>query len=78
MLNGLAKDGGLYVPNKIPYFESKKEIENLKSKKYCEIAYEITKFFVVSNEISKTQYKSICKKTYNDEFNKIISIKKIS
>ena len=78
MLNGLAKDGGLYVPNKIPYF-SKKEIENLKSKKYYEIAYEITKDFVVSNEISKTQYKSICKKTYNDEFNKkIISIKKLA
>ena len=78
MLNGLANDGGLYVPNKIPYF-SKKEIENLKSKKYYEIAYEITKDFVVSNEISKTQYKSICKKTYNDGFNKkIISIKKLA
>ena len=37
LINGLAKDGGLYVPNKFKYFDQK-EILGFKDLKYYELA----------------------------------------
>ncbi len=78
LLKGLAKDGGLYVPNKIPYFNRKK-LESLSSLNYSELCFEITKEFVC-NEISFKTYKEICEKTYSDfsSKKKIISIEKLN
>ena len=45
MLNGLAKDGGLYVPNFIPKI-SKKKLQELKNLSYEDLAYEVTKDFI--------------------------------
>ena len=78
MLNGLAKDGGLYVPNNIPKI-SKRKLHELKNLSYVDLAYEVTKDFVVSKDISKEEYKLILKKTYNKKFGeKIISIDKLN
>ena len=38
MLNGLAKDGGLYVPNKVPKI-SKRKLQELKSLSYVCLLY---------------------------------------
>ena len=78
MLNGLAKDGGLYVPNKIPKI-SKKKLQELKTLSYEDLAYEVTKEFVVSKDISREEYKLILKKTYNKRFgDEIISIDRLN
>ena len=69
MLNGLAKDGGLYVPDKFTKF-SKKELKELSTLSYSELAFEITKQFIDSEEISSKEYKEICKKTYGKSFGK--------
>ena len=39
-LNGLASDGGLYIPEKIPFY-SYKDLESLKKLTYEELAVEI-------------------------------------
>ena len=41
LLNGLATDGGLYVPNRIPKLD-KHEILKLNGLEYYELAYKIT------------------------------------
>ncbi len=78
LLNGLAKDGGLYVPNKVPHF-NKEKLKSLSSLNYSELCFEITKEFVC-NEISFKSYKEICERTYSDfsAKNKIISIDKLN
>ncbi|CAA0113719.1 Threonine synthase [BD1-7 clade bacterium] len=45
MLTGLASDGGLYIPETLPYF-SKETLESWKSLNYAELAFEIMKPFV--------------------------------
>ena len=78
MLNGLAKDGGLYVPNKVPKI-SKKKLQELKSLSYVDLAYEVTKDFVVSKDISSEEYKLILKKTYSKKFgDEIINVDKLN
>ncbi len=64
LLNGLASDGGLYVPEKIPSF-SKQQILKFKTLTYYELAYEVTKSFVLP-DISNKRYFEICKKTYDN------------
>ncbi len=63
LLNGLASDGGLYVPKKIPSFSTKK-IKSFKNLKYHELVFHVTKEFIKSDEISESEYKKICNKTY--------------
>ncbi len=76
LLNGLAKDGGLYVPNQFEYFDEKK-IFSFKDLKYYELAHTITYDFV-KDSISSSDYLKICKKTY-EEFseNEILSHTKL-
>ena len=78
MLNGLAKDGGLYIPNKIPKI-SQKKLQELRTLSYVDLAYEVTKEFVVSRDISRKEYKLILKKTYNKKFgDEIINIDRLN
>ena len=51
-LKGLAPDGGLFVPKKIPFFTSK-ELTNYKSFSYNELAIEIILKFC-KNEFNET------------------------
>ncbi len=77
LLNGLAKDGGLYVPKEIPFFD-KKKLKYLSKLSYPELTFELTKFFVL-NEIPNKKYKEICIKTYQKSFGKnIITIQKLN
>lgn len=62
LLSGLAKDGGLYVPNNLKMF-NKSELHNFRSLDYYELVYKITLDFV-KEEICEADYLKICKKTY--------------
>lgn len=76
LLNGLAIDGGLYVPNKLPKFD-KQEILKLKDLEYYELAFKVTYEFV-SPCIPKKDYLKICKNSY-EKFskNELISLVKL-
>ena len=76
LLNGLAKDGGLYVPNSIKSY-SEEELDSLRKLDYSSLAFELTKDFVLG-EISVSEYKKICINSYKRSFGKeIISFDKL-
>ena len=78
LLNGLSTDGGLYVPNRLPKIKNE-DLIKFKHLSYSELAFEITKDFVISDEISKNDYWYIVKKTYGKEFGKdIISMENLN
>ena len=78
LLNGLSTDGGLYVPNSFPKIKNE-DLIKFKNLSYSELAFEITKDFVISDEISKDDYWNIVKKTYGKEFGKdIISMENLN
>jgi len=64
VLQGLATDGGLYVPSFLPTF-SPHEIKNFKKLSYPELFFEITKTFV-GGEIDDKTYKEIIDKSYKN------------
>ena len=76
LLNGLAKDGGLYVPNSIKSY-SEEELDSLRELDYSSLAFELTKHFVLG-EISVNEYKKICTNSYKKSFGEeIISFDKL-
>jgi threonine synthase len=68
-LNGLAHDGGLYIPKNIPHL-SKSTLQRFSKLNYNDLAYEIIKIYT-GNTFSKTELKQIIKKSYKnfDSFN---------
>ena len=58
MLNGLAKDGGLYVPKKIKKL-SKTQLTEISKFSYQKLAFEITKLFIGTNEIDQKLTKNL-------------------
>lgn len=63
LLNGLAPDGGLYMPSSLPKI-TKDELVSFSSKQYHEIAYSVlTK--IVGNEIEPDKLLNICRESYN-------------
>jgi len=65
-LNGLAHDGGLYIPKKIPRL-SKSTLKRLSKLNYNDLAYEIIKIYT-GNTFSKNELKKIIRNSYK-EFN---------
>ncbi len=63
LLQGLAPDGGLYMPEFIPKI-SESTLEKLPSLTYAELAFELLKYFLHS-EIEDEQLKIICDDAYN-------------
>ena len=61
MLNGLAKDGGLYVPKGIKKLTNS-ELMELSELSYQKLAFEITKLFVGIDEINQKDFKKFVKK----------------
>jgi len=61
-LNGLALDGGLYIPKKIPCL-SKAALKRLSKLNYNDLAYEIIKIYT-GNTFSKIELKKIIKNSY--------------
>ena len=78
LLNGLAKDGGLYIPKSLPKFSSE-DLKQLSHMSYPELCYEVTKGFMSESDIPSEKYKKICFDTYDNKFGKkIIDIDKLS
>lgn len=78
LLNGLAKDGGLYIPKSLPKFTSD-DLKQLSHMSYPELCYEVTKGFMSESDIPSEKYKKICFDTYDNKFGKnIIDIDKLS
>jgi threonine synthase len=77
LLQGLATDGGLYVPEFLPQF-SLEEIRKMRKLNYQDLFFEVTKHFV-ENEIDEKVYKEIVKKSYKNFSNPAIApLKQIS
>ena len=77
VLQGLASDGGLFVPEFLPTF-SKNDIAKMKKMTYEELFFEVTRHFV-DNEIDATTYKKIIKKSYkNFSHSAIAPLKQLS
>lgn len=62
VLQGLASDGGLYVPASLPKF-SDEEIKNFKKLSYPELFFEVTKYFI-DGEIPEKTYQELVNKSY--------------
>jgi threonine synthase len=63
-LNGLAYDGGLYIPKNIPRL-SKSTLQRFAKLNYNDLAYEIIKIYV-GKTFSKTELKKIINKSYKN------------
>lgn len=64
ILKGLADDGGLYVPERIP--ELGHSMESLAKMSYQEIAYEVMKLFFT--DFSEEELKGCIEKAYDEKF----------
>jgi len=65
-LNGLASDGGLYIPKKIPSY-SLKELESLKELSYEQLAVKVILNFC-SDEFNETEIKDLVNKSSQPSF----------
>ncbi|MBW6502116.1 MAG: threonine synthase [Bacteroidales bacterium] len=65
LLNGLAPDGGLYMPSAIPVFKAG-ELEVFSSKEYHEIASSVLEKYT-GNEIEPMHLKAMCEDAYDFE-----------
>jgi threonine synthase len=75
-LRGLAPDGGLFLPSEIKHY-NKYELGKLSQLSYEDLTTEIL-FNFCSNDIDKTELKSLIKKSYQGfEEKEVVSIKKI-
>ena len=52
LLNGLAHDGGLYIPEEIPFF-NKKDLSYLRTLDYANLAYHVIKPFIANENTKK-------------------------
>ncbi|HHT96555.1 MAG TPA: threonine synthase [Clostridiales bacterium] len=64
ILQGLSKDGGLYVPDSLPKLD--KTIEELSKLSYQELAYEVMKMFFT--DFTEDELKLCISKAYDDKF----------
>lgn len=65
-LTGLARDGGLYVPESLPQF-SADDIRSMRGKSYADVAFQVMQPFVAGS-VSDTELKEMLDKTYGDAF----------
>lgn len=77
VLQGLASDGGLYVPEFLPKFTAH-DISKMKKMTYEELFFEVTRHFIDS-EIDPETYKKIIEKSYkNFSHSAIAPLKQLS
>ena len=75
-LNGLASDGGLYIPKNIPSY-SLQELENLKELSYEQLAVKIILNFC-SDEFAETEIKDLVSKSYREfRIKNVVNLKKL-
>ena len=63
IFEGLASDGGLYIPNEWPIIDEK-TLLSFKSLSYQEIAYEVIKLYV-DDSISSQDLRDIIERSYS-------------
>ena len=77
VLQGLASDGGLYVPEFLPQFTAH-DISKMKKMTYEELFFEVTRHFI-DGEIDPETYKKIIEKSYkNFSHSAIAPLKQLS
>ena len=64
ILKGLAEDGGLFVPEKIPALD--KTLEELSEMTYAEVAYEVMKLYLT--DFTEEELKSCIARAYDSKF----------
>ena len=64
ILQGLATDGGLFVPNAIPALD--KSVEELAKMSYQEVAYEVMKLYIT--DFTEEELKNCIKRAYDSKF----------
>ncbi|HBZ89779.1 MAG TPA: threonine synthase, partial [Lachnospiraceae bacterium] len=64
ILRGLAPDGGLYVPEKIPSFD--KTLDEFAKMDYRECAYEVMKLFLT--DFTEEELKHCINSAYDEKF----------
>ena len=75
-LNGLAADGGLYIPEKIPSY-SLKELESLKDLSYKQLAVKII-FNFCSDEFNEIEIEDLVNKSYKEfRVKNVVNIKQL-
>ena len=75
-LNGLAADGGLYIPEKIPSY-SLKELESLKELSYEQLAVKII-FNFCSDEFNEIEIEDLVNKSYKEfRVKNVVNIKQL-
>ncbi len=62
LLKGLAPDGGLYMPESIPFIE-RDEMKGFSGKKYFEIAFSVLNR-LIGNEIDASDLLELCRDAY--------------
>jgi len=67
-LNGLAHDGGLYIPKNIPHL-SKSTLQRFSQLNYNDLAYEVIKIYT-EDTFSKAELKKIIKRSYDNFYSK--------
>lgn len=67
IIKGIADDGGLYVPDKIPHID--KSFDELKSMEYKDVAFYIMKKFFT--DFDEDELKLCIDKAYDDKFKKV-------
>jgi threonine synthase len=77
VMQGLANDGGLYVPEFLPSFSAKK-LSEMRKLSYQDLFFEVTRHFI-GDEIDSKTYKSLIEKTYkNFSHDAIAPLKQLS
>ena len=64
ILQGLAEDGGLFVPDHIPALD--KSLKELSGMTYQEVAYEVMKLFLT--DFTEEELKNCINRAYDDKF----------
>lgn len=64
ILQGLAEDGGLFVPDHIPVLD--KSLKELSGMTYQEVAYEVMKLFLT--DFTEEELKNCINRAYDDKF----------
>ncbi len=71
LLAGLARDGGLYVPETWPQL-SEETIKGFAGKSYCDVAFEVMWPFV-SADLDETRFKAMLKESYDSFDHKAVT-----
>ncbi len=75
ILQGLANDGGLFVPESIPALDT--DLDHLKDMSYKEVAYEVMKLFLT--DFTKEELMYCIEHAYDDKFDtkELVPLKKV-